>query len=461
MKDLYTFDVTSEAAAASYQDATKAYRSFFDELQVPYAVASADSGNIGGNLSHEYHFLTSHGEDSIISCTDCEYTANEEVAERTPRGASTAFPVDNGTSFGTWTGITKDKKTLVIVFYPQSTSQSEPVSALEAADTKGTVNTYALLKIVPQIDLSIENAVEIWSAQESDDPYSPRNITHVYDVRLSSEAKARLRTNNKESWIPSKLRKVYSKATSVQDVTATDSNGRAIDIMRIQSGDLCGHCSKGTLQVRRGIEVGHTFHLGTRYSEPLDAQVPTSTQKMAHLQMGCHGIGISRLIGAVAAVTSSPHGLRWPRAIAPYDVVIIVPGNGSRIENDVRWCYDLLANYIVNGRQQSKLREEITSIDGKATGTLSTNDQLLSKSVPGESYMDPIVDDRQKDIGWKLKDANLIGYPLIVLLGKSWSKDRLVEVKCPLLGSNDLVQAEHLGQHVAEHLLAYTENGFP
>ncbi|KAI9691929.1 MAG: hypothetical protein M1822_008002 [Bathelium mastoideum] len=467
MKDLYTFDTTREAAMTAYQDVSAAYRAFFTDLQLPYVVASADSGNMGGDVSHEYHFLTPHGEDNVVSCTHCDYVANEEVAQKGPLRLSTPAIVSDGKDLSTWTGITKDRKTLVVVYFPRSSDKSQLPDLTAATESTEAVNPRSVGKLVPQIDLSIEEAVTTWSKEAkskeakskeaTNDGDSPSGILHIYDARLSSDTKARLRPGDEESWIPSDLKAVYSKTAKIREIVALDSTGRAVDLTRIQNGDRCHHCSEPALRIQRGIEVGHTFHLGTRYSEPLRVAVSRPKNTTAQLQMGCHGIGLSRLIGAVSAVTSTSQGLRWPRAIAPFDVAIIVSGNGSAIREDIERCYDLLSSYNISQHRRDVLQTEDHSSDGKDAGALSNAGPFLAELVPGGNFIDPVIDDREKDTGWKLKDADLIGYPIVVILGKSWSKSKLAEVKCPALGSNDLVPLEALAGYIAERLINYTK----
>ncbi|KAI9653079.1 MAG: hypothetical protein M1821_007730 [Bathelium mastoideum] len=487
MKDLYTFDTTREAAMTAYQDVSAAYRAFFTDLQLPYVVASADSGNMGGDVSHEYHFLTPHGEDNVVSCTHCDYVANEEVAQKGPLRLSTPVVVSDGKDLNTWTGITKDRKTLVVVYFPRSSDKSQLPNPTETTESTEAVNPRSVGKLVPQIDLSIEEAVATWSKEAkpkeakskeakskeakskeakseeakskeaTNDGDSPSGILHIYDARLSSDTKARLQPGHEESWIPSDLKAVYSKTTKIREIVALDSTGRAVDLTRIQNGDRCHHCSEPALRIQRGIEVGHTFHLGTRYSEPLRVAVSRPKNTAAHLQMGCHGIGLSRLIGAVSAVTSTSQGLRWPRAIAPFDAAIIVSGNGSAIREDIERCYDILSSYKISKHRREVLQTEDHSSDGKDAGALSNAGHFLAESVPGGNFIDPVIDDREKDTGWKLKDTDLIGYPIVVILGKSWSKSKLAEVKCPVLGSNDLVPLEALAGYIAERLINYTK----
>ena len=260
MKDLYTFDTTTDAARATYDQVRKAYSAFFDHLRLPYLTAAADSGNMGGSLSHEYHLASSDGEDTIIICNQCEYAANEEV-----------FP----------------GRLL-------STDDMPPVKTLES--------------------------------------------------------------------------------------------------------DACPSCKTGQLKLHRAIEIGHTFYLGTRYSEPLSAQVLDANNKQISIEMGCHGIGISRLIGAIASLLADAKGLNWPLAVSPFEV-LIVPGADTR-EDDTAQVYE---------------------------GVLG-------------SMGDAVIDDRERPLGWKLKDADLIGYPVIIVLGRRWKEERVVELQCRRWGVR-----EHVG----------------
>jgi prolyl-tRNA synthetase len=144
--------------------------------------------------------------------------------------------------------------------------------------------------------------------------------------------------------------------------------------------------------------VGHTFHLGTRYSEPLNAVIALPDQNLSSpIQMGCHGIGVSRIIGAVAALLSDAKGLNWPRVIAPYEAIILTTPQTE--EKDALEVYD-----AVYGER-------------------------------GGGNVDLVLDDRTRvSLGWKLKDADLIGYPVVVVLGRRWKERREVEVQCRRLG---------------------------
>ena len=157
------------------------------------------------------------------------------------------------------------------------------------------------------------------------------------------------------------------------------------------------------------MELGHAFFLGTRYSEPLGAVTTTPPAgKPSAMQMGCYGIGISRVMGAVAEHLADQRGLNWPLAIAPYSCVVI-PGKDAH-NSDVMEVY-----------------RQINAVTG-----------------PEMAALDVVLDDRQRPLPWKLTDADLIGFPVIVLLGREWSSSRRVEVQCRRLGIKQAVDMADL-----------------
>ena len=302
MKDLYTFDATKEKALETYERVREAYSAFFKRFKIPFLVAKADSGNIGGDMSHEYHVVSSSGEDSVFSCNSCTYTANEEVA--------------------------------------------------------------------------------------------------------------------------------------CKRLTKTALGKAVVDPSIVQYGDPCPHCEAGTLVRRKAIELGHTFYLGTKYSEPLRARItgdncsiiastsatasstnlegadPQATQSnTTAIEMGCHGIGVSRMIAAIADVLADEKGLNWPRVIAPFDAVVI-PAKG--FENDAVGILDVFAE--------------------RGLGLIGSSELLI----------DAILDDREKELPWKLKDADFIGYPVIVLLGRAWKKEKKCEVQSRRLKVREEVSLDDL-----------------
>ncbi len=415
MKDLYTFDTGVKNALATYEEVKAAYVRLFNELKIPFLVAEADSGDIGGDLSHEFHFPIAQGEDHIISCDGCSYVANEELAEsalsvppEVDRSASWSFAAqedattDRANHFTVWRGITKDRKTLVNAWYVKKGSDDKDV------------NTHAAKSVVSDLDPGVENAAVMWAraieAAAGKEPISPK-IVNLVDYRLPKGVIESIKTTKAD---PMWSATGSPAALGIEVTTASmDADGKPLNLMRITEGDSCSRCDGGKLKVEKAIELGHTFFLGTRYSEPLNAlvtlpkghedYVPQDDVKgdiQVPMQMGCHGIGVSRLVAAVAETLADEKGLNWPSVIAPYEAVV-VPARG--MDEDAVTVYDELATGI-----------------------------------------EAVLDDRAKSFPWKMQDADLVGYPIIVVVGKGWKKDNTCEVQCRRLGVKEDVSLDKL-----------------
>ncbi|KAI1415650.1 prolyl-tRNA synthetase [Hypoxylon sp. FL1857] len=423
MKDLYTFDYSIKSALATYGEVREAYSRLFDELKLPYLVAEASSGDIGGDLSHEYHLPTPIGEDNVISCNNCSYVANEELA------FARLDPLEDATSdtnlpgdikaASVWRGVSKDRSTLVNVWYPVSFTDDDDI------------NTYAVKSIVPGLDSSLSDSTPFWSTNPESTKSEPRRnlrLVNIIDYRLGSPFARVLQTNPSPEFLLPKNSNIDLSTITTQYITGGLADEDQLNVLRIRDGDNCPRCESGKLKVQKAIELGHTFHLGTRYSDPLEAhvQVPsnliedktvsnkTGDMTTVSMQMGCHGIGVSRIIGAVADHLADDKGLNWPRAIAPFEVVVI-PSKG--LEED---------GVIVS--------------------------EHLAKSR-GHRPLDLMLDDRHSvSLPWRMRDADLAGYPVLVILGKSWSSDRLCEVQCRRLSSVSHVLVEDLPTYIDQLL---------
>ncbi|KAH8199916.1 hypothetical protein TruAng_005912 [Truncatella angustata] len=384
MKDLYTFDADVESALQTYDEVRAAYDRLFDELKLPYLVAEASSGDIGGDLSHEYHLPSSVGEDNVMSCDTCSYVANEELAIAKPRS-----PDDGTLVKRTWYGITKDRTTLVAVDF-----------ATPSGSTGSPVNTHAIKAIVPDLDPSIDDA-RAWYHSSREGGNGIQKTICLVDQSY--------RLGEKEADIPAE--------GPTEIIARHPESGEPLSLLRIQDGDSCAQCASGKLKVQKAVELGHTFHLGTRYSEPLNAKVRLRENVIVPMQMGCHGIGVSRIIGAVADHLADTKGLNWPRAIAPYEVVVI-PGRNTKDE-DVDLVYD----------------------------------QLQGRKEPETSQpLDVVLDDRSESFAWKMNDADAVGYPVIVLLGRRWDGERMCEVQCRRLSVKENVPFDELPVYISKLL---------
>lgn len=419
MKDLYTFDKSTHDAEITYRQIRTAYRNFFTELGVPFVEVRADSGNMGGDLSHEFHFPNSAGEDTVITCNECDYATNEELVPRlhtrTHRlevaSTSSAQPEDplkvDAHSF-----ISKDSKTLVRVLL-------KPTSSEKLSTTRGrnSINTYTLKAVLNHEGIELDTGAESSNAEERfselspslDGQSDPPQIYYLVDNEVcleEVEAQAACDQLKKSERHPATL------------IVPAEANGPDFRLLRHQSGDDCPHCKTGTLKVQQAIEIGHTFHLGTRYTSRFDFRVPTNAVRglqainQPFIEMGCHGIGVSRLLAAAAACLSTRNQLQWPIAIAPYEVVLLTDGKNKKSLRTAHKLYDELS----------------------AHGA------------------DVLIDDRQNAaIAWKMKDAAAVGYPVVVVLGKALEHEKVEFV--PVHGESEDVPIKD----AVEHVLAKTQ----
>lgn len=375
MKDLYTFDASEEAARKTYEDVRRAYTAFLTELRLPYLVAAADSGSMGGSLSHEYHFASDKGEDVVIGCDKCQYSVNEELFV----GNYQDYQDDAVGNPKVWTAVTKDRKTLVHVCYPSDGVSEE-------------INIAAVKLLRPDVDTTVSDVSSIKLM-------SPTNHVFYCDPRVRPE----IATDQNYPISPGIPKFVLD--------AVTPNDKRRITLTKARSGDKCPSCENRSLNLHKAIEIGHTFHLGTRYSAPLSANILNAQNQTQPISMGCHGIGVSRLIGTIASLLADGKGLNWPWKISPFEVLIV----------------------------PTRTDEAMTS------GANELHDRLHTDGI------DVLVDDRDRAAGWKLNDADLVGYPVLVILGKNWTSEAPgVEVQCRRLGIKEQIPVPQLVKRVRE-----------
>ncbi|KAK0618618.1 hypothetical protein B0T17DRAFT_538441 [Bombardia bombarda] len=399
MKDLYTFDTNIKSALETYDQVRAAYTKIFEELNLPVLAAKASSGDMGGDLSHEYLLPTKLGEDRVVSCDSCDYVINEEIAETPAIDKVTA-----DTLYAVWRGITKDRSTLVNVWYPVRDAQLNSRGMGDYTDLD--INIAAVKSVVPDLDAGIDNPLPLWSTAINGPEQTATGLVNVVDGRLPITFSDSLESSQPTVSVwPEELIRPSTSFPPVLVHRGMTPAGKVLNLLRIRSGDTCPQCSSGTLKAEKAIELGHTFHLGTRYSEPLEARVrvPASPNSVA-MQMGCHGIGISRIIGALAEHMADNKGLNWPVSIAPYSCVII------------------------------------TGKDVDPGDAIDVYRQIMDTTKAVSERVDPVVDDRKESLPWKLKDADLIGFPIMVLLGREWRTSRRAEIQCRRLGIRDSVR---------------------
>ncbi|KAK6542107.1 hypothetical protein TWF694_007876 [Orbilia ellipsospora] len=461
MKDLYTFDSSAQAALETYESVVWAYKSIFDELGLPYLVAEADSGNMGGNLSHEYHYNCNTGEDIVVKCTGrpgssntegCGYTANVECLGYLPVQREKWKTKE----IKVWYGVSRDRKILVKAYYPGYVKRELGVGFDSGEWTKREINPRVIQNVLGDegggIEAGMEEASALNSWEENFTPWiktldsksgriiegeSYSRIYKIYDGHLlehEGETKFSTFSGHEEDYgaeSPSMIRKFHADKniptvikTNIAGPIEDSADRRAIFLCKPITGDICPKCEEGGLTATTTTELGHTFYLGTRYSEPLRATVATidgsGAQSQVNMQMGCYGIGVTRLIAAIAEVLQDEKGLCWPKAIAPYSVAILYTGKkgDSSMEGEGAGIYDA----IVVGNN-------------------------------GRFAEDIVLDDREESLPRKMKDADLIGYSVVVVLGSNYEKDGIIEVQERRTGRKHMVKADELSDKIAEILV--------
>ncbi|MBT0569565.1 proline--tRNA ligase [Curvibacter sp. CHRR-16] len=397
MKDAYSFDRDQASAKASYQVMAQAYRQIFDRFGLRYRAVAADSGAIGGDLSEEFQVIASTGEDAIIYCPTSDYAANIEKAEAlAPTGPRPAagIPMEKVATPGKST--CADVAEFLGV--PLSSTIKSLVLATDEKDDKGTVLKSQVWLLLLRGDHEM-NEVKVGK------------LPGLADFRFATLAEIEEHFGSKPGYLgpvglkkPVKMvadRDVAVMADWICGANEEDFHIRGVnwgrdlpeptliaDIRNVVAGDLSPD-GKGVLAIERGIEVGHVFYLGTKYSKAMNATFLDETGKPQFMEMGCYGIGISRLPAAAIEQNHDEKGIIWPDAIAPFTVVIC-PISPDRFPEVKAAADALYANLLGAG-------------------------------------VDVILDDRNERPGAMFADWELIGVPHRVTIGDRALKEGVVE----------------------------------
>lgn len=416
MKDMYSFDATQAEAMSTYQEVRVAYHNIMRRLCIPYAVAEADSGNIGGNLSHEFHALTDVGEDSLLYCKGTGYFANVEKAK-----SDTAASIPSNYSLPGESPPGEESLGGLVRACLQSVVTSKPMNATVFKDPahNGTVFIAFTDATYETNEYLVKGHFKL-GANFTAEPLSAANIQEflvaptkqvVFDLSFSSKA-ADKHTSDTAYLLSHILQRFTAKSSDAHVKIAKVGDKALLDETSENSAELGTTAKSGELasssailEERKGIEVGHLFYLGTKYSAPLKANI-TTTEGTQPIEMGCYGIGVSRLLAVSAETSNDEKGIIWPRSIAPFQVMVIPV------------------------KQEAETGTKIWS-------------QL--NSVP-ELSGEVMLDDRYVDsIGYRLKESEFIGIPYAVVLGNKFKSTGLVEVIERKTGKTEQVELDKLG----------------
>ena len=416
MKDGYTFDADEEGMNKQYELMYDAYTRIFTRCGLKFRPVIADSGAIGGNASHEFEVLADSGEADIVYCKDCDFAANIEAVK--PNTLTSDVKNDKEKEIVQTPGQHTIEKVCNSLHLPVKSSVKAVVYKLD--------DTVVLAMVrgdheVNEVRLqSIYNAINVDMASDEDlkacgltagyiSPIGLKTSEHfdiICDASVMEMQDACCGANVKDEH--------YIHVNPARDF----GNVKVDTIRQIDAGDVCPHCG-GKIVLTKGIEVGQVFKLGTKYSEKLDATFLDNNGKSRPMFMGCYGIGVTRTVAASIEQNHDENGIIWPVAIAPYEVVIVPANNKSE---DVMKAAEGLYNAL-------------------------------------ESSQDEIVfDDRAERAGIKFKDADLIGYPLRVTIGKKWQESGCVEIKLRRTGEVFEVPYENCAEKVEELLNYLREN---
>lgn len=388
MKDLYSFDKSEAGLDVSYQKMYNAYSNIFTRCGLTFRPVEADAGAIGGNVTHEFMVLAENGEATIVYCNDCDYAANVEIAPCKPE---TLADQGNEELKNKEKMHTPDCKTINEVAEFLNISPQKCIKTLfYKADDKlivvlirgdRTINEIKVQKVHPCYNLELAREEEIKELTGSGvgfvGPLGLKGIPVYADLEVQHIVNGVCGANEEQYH--------FININPGQDFEVTGY----FDLRLIEENEPCPKCAS-ILQMAKGIEVGQVFKLGTKYSEALNAKYLDENGKENLIYMGCYGIGVSRTMAAAVEQNYDENGIIWPKSIAPYEVVVIP--------------------ISTKDADQVKLAEKLYL-------------QLQEKGV------DVILDDRKERPGVKFKDADLIGYPLRLTVGKKTVEENLVEFK--------------------------------
>ena len=400
MKDGYSFDTGPEEAKITYWKMYQAYCEIFERCGLKYKIVEADTGLMGGSLSHEFMVLADSGEDEMFYCETCDYAANRELAKKEPLA-----------------NMNSEEKAIEEVATPERRTVEEVCKFL-GVEPKRLIKTMIYQSDQGPFAALCRGDVDINESKV-------RSIVGSENIRLADDDLIQKITGAKTGYAgPVGLKNIpiYIDNTVLgmnDAVTGANKNdahyihvkaGRDFDLQEVKDlsyamdGDLCVECKK-PLTCKRGIEVGHVFSLGTKYSGALDAQYLDEKGQKHPMVMGCYGIGVSRTLAAFIEQNSDEQGILWHPKLAPYEAVII-PVN-------------------IEEMSIAKLANDLY-------------EKLLKANI------DVILDDRDERAGVKFKDADLIGFPVRITIGKKYQETGCIELKTRNKSQSVLVKVDEV-----------------
>ena len=394
MKDLYSFDKDVDGMQASYHKMYEAYSNVFTRCGLNFRVVEADSGAIGGGYSEEFTVIAPEGESRIACCDSCGYAASDEKAELCPLDApdETPLPLEKISTphtntialLAAYLNVPVEKTIKAVAF---QTEDDQLILAFLRGDHE--VNEVKLANAVPgarDLRMADEDTIRIAGGCPGFmSPIGIRKGTHIVVDETAMRMKNAVSGANEVDFH-------YKNVNPQRDFKEVI----VADIRLVAEGDACPTCTQGHLHISRGIEAGQIFALGTKYSEAMGAYFLDENGKSQPLQMGCYGIGVGRTMAAAIEQNNDEQGIIWPRAIAPFEVVVVAVN--AKIDEQLAYAEEIY--------------EEL-----RAAG------------------VDALLDDRRERAGVKFNDCDLIGYPVRIAIGPKTIESGSIEVKVRKTGT--------------------------
>lgn len=398
MKDAYSFDIDSEGMHTSYMKMFQAYQNIMKRCDVTYKIVKADTGAMGGSLSEEFQAISEIGEDVIVTCESCNYSSNLEVSEVVHASSP----------------MCQDEKAITLVATP-NVKTIEDVAAFFQVSVEAFVKTliyridgktYACLvkgnrevnetkvkKILQANEMELADAQEVMRVTHAEVGFAGP-IDLACPILMDNEV-----ANMKNFIVGANQTDFHKINVNVKDVKIE----KIADISQVHEGDICPNCGHA-LTFCKGIEVGNTFKLGSKYAKALGLEYQDINNKLHPVEMGCYGFGLERCMAAIVEQHNDEAGILWPKSVAPYEVAIVIVS--------------------MKDEQQVRIGNEVYT-------TLK------------EHGFDVLLDDRKERPGVKFKDMELIGIPYRITIGRGVGEG-IIEVQSRAENVNENVSISNI-----------------
>jgi prolyl-tRNA synthetase len=399
MKDAYSFDRDVAGAERSYDAMFACYRQIFNRLGLRYRAVAADTGAIGGSRSHEFQVIAETGEDAIVYCPSSDFAANMELAEAVALLSERALPNEPMQQVAT-PGKSTCAEVAALIGVPLNRTVKSIVLATDSTNEQGAAAVTQLWLLLLRGDHDL-NEVKVGKIEGLNQGFRFANVDEI-DHHFGCKPGYLGPVNLKGSVRVIADRTVAQMSDFVTGANQWDHHLRGVnwgrdlpepacivDIRNVVEGDPSPD-GRGVLAIQRGIEVGHIFYLGTKYSEAMKATYLDETGKPALMQMGCYGIGVTRIVGAAIEQNHDDRGIAWPAAIAPFEAVICPVGAA---------------------------KSELVRAESEAI-----YQTLLAAGI------DVALDDRDERPGAMFADWELIGVPVRITVGERSLKEGKLEL---------------------------------